>query len=117
MTRIAPWLSVPDAAAAVDFYTRALGADVRERLEHDGVVQVAGLAIGDAEFWVQHEPGLEIGDAPVRMIVEVDDPDTLFAQAIDAGGNEINPVGEGHGWRIGRFADPSGHHWEIGRRL
>lgn len=27
------------------------------------------------------------------------------------------PVGEGHGWRIGRIKDPFGHDWEIGRRL
>ena len=117
MTRIAPWISVPDAAAAVDFYVRALGAEVREKLEGDGAVQVAGLAIGDAEFWVQHDSDVTISDSPVRMIVEVDDPDTLFARAIAAGGNEIKPVAEGHGWRIGRFADPAGHHWEIGHRL
>jgi PhnB protein len=30
---------------------------------------------------------------------------------------EIEAVSEEHGWRIGRIADPSGHHWEIGRRL
>jgi PhnB protein len=29
----------------------------------------------------------------------------------------ITPVYEGHGWRIGRVADPAGHHWEIGRPL
>lgn len=117
MTRIAPWLTVPDATAAVDFYVRGLGARVRERIEHDGVVQVAGLAIGEAEFWVQHEAGFEVDHRPVRMILEVDDPEPLFARAIDAGGNEIAPVYEGHGWRVGRLADPSGHHWEIGRRL
>ena len=117
MTRIAPWLTVADAETAVDFYTRALGADIRERLDEDDVLQVAGLAVGDAEFWVQHEPGVRINDAPVRMILEVDDPDDLFAQAVAAGGDEVSPVADGHGWRIGRFVDPSGHHWEIGRRL
>ena len=117
MTRIAAWLSVADAAAAADFYTRALGAEVRERLDHDGVLQVAGLAIGEAEFWVQHEPDIRVRDAPVRMIVEVDDPDRLFARAVGAGGHEVAAIHEGHGWRIGRFADPFGHHWEIGRRV
>jgi PhnB protein len=24
---------------------------------------------------------------------------------------------EGHGWRVGRIADPFGYHWEIGRPL
>ena len=120
MTAIAPWLSVHDAAAAADFYTRALGAEVRERLEFDGTLQVAGLAIGDAEFWVQHDPGTDrehVERSPVRMIVVVDDPDPLFEQALAAGGRQVAPMDEGHGWRIGRFADPFGHHWEIGRRL
>jgi PhnB protein len=26
-------------------------------------------------------------------------------------------VAEEHGWRMGRIADPFGHHWEIGRPL
>jgi uncharacterized glyoxalase superfamily protein PhnB len=30
---------------------------------------------------------------------------------------EVAPVADGYGWRIGRVADPSGHHWEIGKRL
>jgi PhnB protein len=53
----------------------------------------------------------------VRMILTVDDPDSVFADAVAAGATEVSGVHEGHGWRIGRIADPSGHHWEIGRRL
>jgi uncharacterized glyoxalase superfamily protein PhnB len=34
-------------------------------------------------------------------------------RAVAAGATEISPVGEEHGW-LGRIADPSGHHWEIG---
>ncbi len=34
-----------------------------------------------------------------------------------AGATEIAPVSDGHGWRIGRIADPSGHHWEVGKPL
>jgi PhnB protein len=51
------------------------------------------------------------------MILSVDDPDALFAQALAAGATEVAPVAEAYGWRIGRLADPSGHHWEIGKRL
>jgi PhnB protein len=59
-----------------------------------------------------------MGDrSPVRMILIVDDPDTVFAQAVRAGATEINPIEEGHGWRVGRLADPSGHHWEVGKPL
>ena len=30
---------------------------------------------------------------------------------------QIAAVSEEHGWRLGRIADPFGHHWEIGRPL
>ncbi len=29
----------------------------------------------------------------------------------------VIPVDNRHGWRVGRIADPFGHHWEIGRPL
>jgi PhnB protein len=29
----------------------------------------------------------------------------------------VYAVEDAHGWHIGRIADPSGHHWEIGRPL
>jgi PhnB protein len=53
----------------------------------------------------------------VRMILTVEDPDAVFARAVEAGATEVAPISEDHGWRVGRIADPSGHHWEIGRRL
>jgi PhnB protein len=51
------------------------------------------------------------------MILSVDDPDAVYSRALSAGAVAITPVYEGHGWRIGRVADPAGHHWEIGRPL
>ncbi len=119
--RIAPWLSVADATAAVAFYKAAFGVAELERLEDEqGRVQVAELSVGGARFWVQQDdddPGPLGGSPAVRMILAVDDPDAWFARAVAAGATEIAPVAEGHGWRVGRMADPSGHHWEIGKRL
>jgi PhnB protein len=120
-TSIAPWLSVSQATEAVDYYKAAFGAVERYRLEDDvGKVVVAQLAIGGADFWLQED----IDSSPesldrrsVRMILTVDDPDSVFEQAITAGATEVAAVSEGHGWRIGRLADPLGHHWEIGKPL
>ena len=124
MTGIAPWITVADAAQAVAFYRAAFGATELERTEDGGggggTVIVAHLAIDGADFWVQHEPGLDVGQGggePIRMILSVDDPDAVYKRALEAGATPITPVYEGHGWRIGRIADPSGHHWEIGRPL
>ena len=119
---IAPWLSVADATAAVDFYARAFGAVELERLEGEpGVVEVAQLAIDGAIFWVQRDADAspEVGGcrSSVRMILMVDDPDAVFARAVAAGATPLVPIGEEHGWRVGRLADPAGHHWEIGRPL
>ena len=120
--RIAPWLSVGDAGRAVEFYRTAFGAVELERLEDDaGLLQVARLGIGGADLWVQQDAGNDPaalgGRSPVRIILTVDDPDAVFARAVSAGATEVFPVGEGNGWRVGRVADPSGHHWEVGKPL
>ena len=51
------------------------------------------------------------------MILSVDDPDSVFAQAVAAGATVVAEMYEGHGWRIGRVTDPFGHDWEIAKRL
>ena len=93
-----------------------------ERIEDDlGSVAVAQLSISGATFWVQQDtnsnPQALGGRSPVRMILTVADPDSMFAQAIVAGATEVTPIAGGNGWRVGRVADPSGHHWEIGKPL
>lgn len=120
-TSIAPWLSVSRATDAVAFYQAAFGAVERHRLDDGaGGVAVAQLAIGGADFWVQQDDDLTpeaVDHRPVRMILTVADPDAVFARATAAGATEIGAVSDQHGWRIGRIADPFGHHWEIGRPL
>lgn len=119
-TNLAPWLSVRDAAAALDFYKAAFGAAEKYRLEDDaGGVVVAQLAIGDADVWVQHDPDARpLADGgPIRLILTVEDPDAFFQRAVAAGATPIADVHEEHGWRTGRIADPFGHHWEVARVL
>jgi PhnB protein len=120
-TSIAPWLSVSRAAEAVSYYQAAFGAVERYRLEdEEGSVVVAQLAIEGADFWLQEDPDSspeEKDRRSVRLIFTVADPDAVFEQAIAAGATEVFAVGEEHGWRMGRIADPFGHHWEIGKPL
>ncbi|MDQ1459279.1 MAG: PhnB protein [Actinomycetota bacterium] len=120
-TSIAPWLSVPDAGAALAFYRAAFGAvEIEHNTDDAGTLQVAQLWIGAADFWVQTDPDVTPDPAhggSVRMILSVDDPDAVFTRAVGAGATVVNAMYEGHGWRIGRIADPFGHHWEIGRPL
>jgi len=119
-TGIAPWLSVSDAPSAVDYYKAAFGAVERYRLEDDTHrVVVAQLAIDQADFWLQEDPDSSpgAGGGSIRMILTVDDPESVFRQAVAAGATAIAPVSDGHGWRIGRLVDPFGHHWEVGKPL
>jgi PhnB protein len=121
---IAPWLSVRRSAKAVEFYKSAFGATEVFRLEDPEGSVVARLSVNGAEFWVGDESPdhgnfspESLGGGTVRMILTVPDPDAVFARALKAGATQVHPVGEEHGWRLGRVADPFGHHWEIGRPL
>jgi PhnB protein len=121
---ISPWLSVRNSAQAVDFYKSAFGATEVFRLEGPDGGVVARLSVGGAEFWLSEESPEHgnlspesLGGGSVRMILTVPDPDAVFVRALKAGASEVFPVGEQHGWRLGRVVDPFGHHWEIGRPL
>ena len=120
-TAITATLSVRDWARAIDFYTAAFGAQELFRVEGGGVAQ---LAVSSAEFWVAEESVANLNFSPeslggcsVRMLLIVEDPAAICAQAIEAGAREVVPVADEHGWRLGRIADPFGHHWEVGKPL
>lgn len=121
---IHPFLTVNGGARAVDFYTAAFGAAILSRYDQPGGKVVARLAIGHSEFWVGDEEAEygnlgpnTVGGASVRIILTVDDPDTMFNRAINAGATEICPVTTEEYWRIGKLKDPFGHVWEIGKVL
>jgi PhnB protein len=125
-TNISPQLSVRRGRAAIEFYKAAFGAAEDYRVGgtdgHEEVV--AQLSVGNASFWVADESPEHgnfspesLGGSTVRMLLIAEDPDALVARAVAAGAAQVSPVGDAHGWRLGRIADPFGHHWEIGRPL
>jgi PhnB protein len=85
---------------------------------------IAQLSVAGARFWVssasedlhRFSPDV-IGGATARMLLVVDDPERLLSAAVAAGATQTSPVQEEHGWRLGRFEDPFGHEWEVGRPL
>jgi PhnB protein len=123
MTQVQPELWVDRAGEAVAFYEAAFGATVLHRVgEGDDIV--AQLAIGDAGFWVAASSSSAkrfspeaIGGATGRTLLVVDDPEAMVRQAVAAGATELSPLGDEHGWRLGRIMDPFGHEWEIGAPL
>jgi PhnB protein len=124
---IVPWLSVRDGERAVAFYKSAFGATEVYRLEMPESGVVVKLSVGGAEFWLsgesteyrnaKSESRQALGGDSVRMILTVANPEAVFAQAVAAGASEVFPVGEEHGWRLGRVVDPFGLHWEIGHQV
>jgi PhnB protein len=117
-TSLAPWLTVGNSYAAVDFYKTAFGALETYRLETpDGLV--VKLSIAGAEFWLSGgstngSSGIPVGGDTVRMILTLTNPDDVFNKALKAGASQIFPISVAHGWRLGRLVDPFGLHWEIG---
>jgi PhnB protein len=118
---ISVMLAVPDAAAAAEWYTRALGATVLWSLG-----SVVGLTVEEAPFFLG-EPAQNGWDTPtalgtrtVRVEVFVDDPDSFIERAVAAGADGMDEVRDHEApWgthRQGGFLDPFGHLWLVGDR-
>jgi len=115
-------LAVPDAATAVEWYKRALGAT-----ELWSLGQVAGLEIARAPFFLAQpaknawNSPKELGTTTVRVELFCDDPDAVVARALEAGatGSLNNIQDHQMPWGIhrqGGFTDPFGHIWLVGDR-
>ncbi len=111
---VTPNIIVDDAAAAVAFLEKALGAEENYRLMMaDGKIAHCELRLGDSivnlgssmEGWPAH--GL------VAQIF-VADADALFKRAVEAGAQVIMPMTDMFfGTREGRVSDPFGNVWTI----
>jgi PhnB protein len=126
MPGIQPELSVRRGREAIAFYAAAFGAveDYRVGGTEDHEPVVAQLSVGGASFWVSDEAPEQgnfspesVGGATTRMLLVVEDPEAAVEKAVAAGATVLHPVGDEHGWRLGRILDPFGHPWEIGRPL
>jgi PhnB protein len=122
---IKPTLSVRNGVSAVEFYKKAFDAAVLMQVTSPDGDTVAELSIGGAMFYVADESPEygnfspeSLGGVSIRLGLLVDDPDAVAHQAIAAGAKEIHPVADqDYGMRLGRIADPFGHHWEIYKPL
>jgi uncharacterized glyoxalase superfamily protein PhnB len=117
-------LVVRDAAKAIEFYKKALGAQERLRMPGpDGKIMHAELKIGDSVIFISDEnPQMgnikspqTLGGCTGSLNVFVPNVDELFRQALAAGGKEAMPVADQFwGDRYGSFIDPFGYSWGIG---
>jgi len=124
--QVTPYLLVDGAAAAIDFYANVLGTRERMRMGGpDGRVGHAELELGTGLVMIADEfpetgqlGPRKVGGTPVTVSVYVEDVDTVFARALEAGATELRPVADQfYGDRLGVFEDPFGHHWSVATRV
>lgn len=119
---ITAYLSIRDAARALDFYKRAFGAKELLRMQGpDGKIGHAEVRIGDSRVMLADEfPSMEFlgpqsrGGTTVMLHLYVKDVDATVATATAAGATVKRPIkDEFYGDRTGTIQDPFGHLWYI----
>ena len=123
---ITPYLTSADAAAAIEWYAAAFGAEEQFRVVSDhGVVGHAELTIAGARFMLSDEhPAMgvrsprSLGGPSAAFHLDVADVDSLFARAVAAGATPLRePEDQPHGARHGTLLDPDGHRWMLSQQL
>ena len=118
---VTPYLIIDGASDAIAYYKKAFNANELFRMEHQGKIGHAELKIGDSPIMLADEqPALgyrgpkSLGGTPVSLMIYVEDVDTIYKQAIAAGGIEVKPLQDQfYGDRSGTLADPYGHVWTV----
>ena len=123
---VTPHIVVQGAERAAAFYGEAFGAEEVSRIPTpDGRLMSVELRIGDGSLHLADEfPELgvlappPVGGTSVTLALEVDDAEAVFAQAVTAGGEVLQPLqdmfwGDLHG----QIQDPFGHRWNVGQHL
>ncbi len=119
---VTPYLTIKNAAEALEFYKAAFNAkEVMRMAESNGKVGHAEIQIGDSRIMISDEypewgalAPQTVGGSSTSLMLYVEDVDRLFAQAIQAGGKELMAVSDQfYGDRCGKLEDPFGHKWMI----
>jgi len=123
---VTPQLTLDNAAQAIDWYKKGLGAEeVSRATGPDGKILHADLKIGDSHIMVNDAMAggkgpKAIGGSPASLWLYVEDCDALFNRAIAAGATAHGPMGalqdQFWGDRSGTFMDPHGYQWTVATR-
>jgi PhnB protein len=121
---VTPQLALDNAAEAIEWYKKALGAEETHRaVGPDGKIMHAELRIGNSCIMVNDammgsKGPKALGGSPASLWIYVDDCDTLFNRAVAAGGQVAhgamgNMQDQFWGDRSGSVTDPHGYTWTI----
>jgi PhnB protein len=121
---ITPHLVIHGAAAAIEFYKKALGATSELCMPGPGgKVMHAELKIGDSILFLADDfPDMgscaPSGPSPVVLSLYVPDCDKIYNQAIAAGATpQMPPADMFWGDRYAKFKDPFGHNWSVATHI
>jgi PhnB protein len=120
---ITPYMTVRDAARAIEFYKQAFGAEEKGVMKGpDGKIGHAELRIGDSIIMLGDEfpefgslSPQSTGGVGMGLHIYIEDVDSAFDRAVKAGATVEMPVADMFwGDRYGKLVDPFGHKWSIG---
>jgi len=124
---VTPQLTLENAAEAIEWYKRALGAEEKGRaVGPDGRILHAEISIGNSRVML-HDAMMgakgpkSLGGSPAALWLYVENCDALFNRAITAGAQPgQGPMGQMQdqfwGDRCGTLIDPQGFQWTIATR-
>jgi PhnB protein len=114
-TNVSLYLVVTEAAKQIDFLKQVFGAP--EKCRHtspDGEIQHAEVQIGDSTVMIGQAGG-PWKPRQTTSYVYVDDVDSVYRRALQAGAKSINePEDKPYGDRNAGFEDAWGNYWWIG---
>lgn len=126
---LAPHLTVDGARAAIDFYQRALGAEVMSTVPTPDNAKLlhAALRINGAMVMLSDDfPEMNggkgsspkaLGGSPINIHLDLPDVDAAWQRAVDAGATVAMPLADMFwGDRYGILVDPFGHRWSLATR-
>ncbi|MBI1896100.1 MAG: VOC family protein [Acidobacteria bacterium] len=116
---VTPYLTVPGVARLIDFLKQVFGAEeIHERMSRpDGAVMHAEVKIGDSPIMLG-EPAGAFDAMPATLYVYVEDTDTVYRKALEAGATSLmQPSDQFYGDRNAGFSDPAGNRWFVATHI
>ena len=116
------YLTMENAAEAIDYYKDVFGAKERIRMEApDGKIGHAELEIGDSLLMLSDafpgatsRPPTELGGTTAGAFMYVEDVDAVVKRAVESGATITMEIADQFwGDRFGSITDPFGHSWSI----
>ena len=123
---LTPYIVVDGAEKAIEFYKKAFGAQVVDVSKGpDGKVYNAQLKFGNSMLMLNDEfpdygsvGPTKMGGSPVTIHMSVEDVDSLWKKALDAGCEVTMPLADQFwGDRYGSVIDPFGHKWSMSTHI